>query len=115
MYILTIIFIVLLCLFSFLPKNNVEIKEGYYDITPYEFHWDIFKCYDDKCLRKKAKECYDWCNNWGETGGRHNCRMRCLDYADQQAEHLKLGDYFFHRNLPKIKYRAIHRPFSEWF
>ncbi len=102
--IIIIIIIYLICL-AYSSKYKIE---PYYDITPYNFHWNIFKCLDVDCLKKKSKECYDWCNNWSELGGRHNCRMRCLDYADIQASQLKFNNYFWNRELPKFKYYALH-------
>jgi hypothetical protein len=97
----------------FFNKRNKKAVEGYHDITPYDFHWDMFKCLDMDCLKNKTKKCYDWCNNWGESGGRHNCRMRCLDYADQYAEQLKFNNYNFNRILPKFKWAALHR--DKWY
>lgn len=109
MIVIIIILIIILLIFS--KRDNIE---NYHDITPYDFHWDIFKCYDGKCLRSKAKKCYDWCNHWGETGGRHNCRMRCLDYADQQADYMKLHDVIWNRNMPKFKHFTLNGPRSDW-
>ena len=87
--------------------NSTNKIETYHDINPYHFHWDMFKCLDPECLMKKTKKCYDNCNTWGETGGRHNCRLRCLDYSDQYIEQLRFNNYNFGRVLPKIKYFSL--------
>lgn len=76
--------------------------EGYWDITPYNKHWDIFSCYDGKCIKNKSYECYKWCDYIAEPGARENCRMRCMDYADQMYDQLKYSNYQFNRLLPKI-------------
>ncbi len=92
------------------PKNI----EGYYDMIPYKYHWDMFKCLDMECLKEKTKICHDWCNNWGETGGRENCRMRCMDFADQYAEQLKLNNVIWNRILPKFEYASMDRLGADW-
>jgi hypothetical protein len=87
-------------------KSEQELKlklvEGYYDITPYEAHWDIFKCLDPKCVKEKSYKCYKWCDNWEEPGGSENCKMRCADYADEQFDSLKLNNYTFNYLLPRF-------------
>lgn len=72
---------------------NQEMVEGYYDITPYEAHWDIFKCYDPKCIKDKSYKCYKWCSNIANSGASQNCQTRCSDYADMQFHYLKFNDY----------------------
>ena len=67
----------------------------------------IFSCYDTDCIKKNSYECYKWCDNWGEPGGRENCRMRCMDYADQMFDQIKFMDYRFHRLLPKFKQYSL--------
>ena len=106
----TIIIIIIMSIIVFFVWKKYNIKiEGYYDIAPYEFHWDMFKCFDFECLKDRTKKCYDWCANWGEPGGRENCRMRCMDYADEYATSLKFNNYTFGRILPKFKYFANFR------
>ena len=85
------------------------VVEGYHDITPYEYHWDMFKCYDMDCLKDQSFKCYRWCDNWPEDGGRHNCRLRCLDYADMFAYDVKLNDYTFGGVQPRLEEHSILR------
>lgn len=111
-YRILIIFIILAIIIYFFVNNKSfvgdEKVEGYYDITPYDYHWDMFKCLDMDCLKNKTKKCYDWCENWGETGGRHNCRMRCLDFADEFATQLKYNNVLWNRILPKFQFTRLH-------
>jgi hypothetical protein len=102
--ILTIIIIIKYNHPKYINDGNNNSIEGYYDITPYDFHWNMFKCLDMECLKDKSLKCYNHCNHWGESGGRHNCRLRCLDYADQYASQLKLNNILWNRILPKFKY-----------
>lgn len=76
-----------------MSKITIKLMEPFYDITPYEAHWRIFKCLTPKCIRDKGYECYKWCENIDEPGARDNCRMRCADYADQHFTNYKLQRY----------------------
>lgn len=96
------IIIILLLVIIFLYYYEKTHIEGYYDITPYEKHWDIFKCLDGPCVRKTGYECYKWCNNWDESGGSENCKMRCADYADEMFDSIKFQDYTWSYLLPKF-------------
>ena len=111
---IVVIFILILLIVFILIYNKPFEIEGYYDLAPYEFHWNMFKCYDMECLKNKTRKCYEWCDNIGETGGRHNCRMRCLDYSDQDAVQLKFNNYTFGRILPRFKYFSLHRSTKDW-
>ena len=83
--------------------------ENYYDITPYNVHWAIFKCLDGDCVKKKSYECYNWCNNWPEAGASENCKMRCMDYADQMFDSLKTQNYTWINLLPEFsKYTLLN-------
>jgi len=82
--------------------SEQELIEGYYDITPYEAHWNIFKCLDPKCIKDKGYECYKWCNNIEETGAAENCRVKCADYADEMFDSIKLQNYTFNYLLPRF-------------
>ena len=97
---LIIILLIIILLIYFYKK--LYVYESFYDLTPYKYHWDIFKCLDGKCIRQKGKDCYDWCNKWPEDGGRHNCRLVCLDNSDLMYQELKLDNYIFGRLLPKF-------------
>jgi len=74
--------------------------EGYADLTPYRYHWDIFKCYDRECVNDKVRKCREWCNTWKEEGGAENCRIGCLDYGDIQSEQMRLNIRNFNGILP---------------
>lgn len=98
----TIILTILLIFLSYIKFRTNKCYENYYDITPYQYHYNIFRCLDDNCIREESKKCYDWCDNWGEPGGRHNCRMRCLDYADIQHKQVSFSHYTFNKALPRF-------------
>ena len=102
---LIIIIAVILILISL--HNNTTI-EGYYGLTPYKYHWNIFKCLTSDCLIKESYKCNRWCDKWAEPGGRANCRVRCLDYADQQADSIKHNNYTWFWALPLLNKYAIH-------
>ncbi len=78
--------------------------EPYYDIAPYSLHWNMFKCAKPECVVRESYDCYKWCNDWetsksrtgeeaGTFGAAENCRMRCLDYADEMFDSLKYQKY----------------------
>ena len=99
---LVIIFLIITActFFILLSKLSVKLMEPFYDITPYSSHWQIFKCLDPECIRRRGKECYDWCDNVDEEGAKKNCRMRCADYADMQFDQYKFQrrNWFFRNN-----------------
>ena len=82
--------------------------EPYWDITPYKYHWNIFKCLDMDCIKKRSYICNRWCDSWAELGGSENCRLRCTDYADQQADYIKFNNYTWGKTLPKFSQYALH-------
>lgn len=112
---LLIILIIIILFILFYNHNQVE---HYWDIAPYDLHWDIFKCTDSNCARKKSYDCYEWCNNIADEKAKDNCQMRCSDYADQQYTSLKLNNYLFNSLLPRFKYVALwndkHGDTVEW-
>jgi hypothetical protein len=97
-----LIILLILIAVILLYKDNVTI-EGYYDITPYEAHWNIFKCLDPKCIKDRSYKCYKWCNNWSEPGGQENCRLRCADYADEMFNSLKFQNYTWNYLNPRFR------------
>lgn len=109
-----IIIIIILTLYKF---SNHSI-EHYWDLAPYDLHWDIFKCNDSNCARKVSYDCYKWCENIGEPGAMINCQQRCSDYADQQYTSLKLNNRNFNSLLPRFNYVALwndkHGDIVEW-
>jgi hypothetical protein len=99
-----VIFLILLII-------NKQYKEHYYDITPYEYHWNIFKCYDSDCARKRNYECYKYCDNIinNRGGAADYCRLMCGDYTDLQYDHLKFNNYNWNSLLPKFsKYSLLN-------
>lgn len=98
-------------LLNFNILKSVDQIENYYDMTPYDLHWNIFKCYTPQCVKDEARKCYNWCD--GRTYSKQHCRIRCLDYADQYIEQLKFNNYTFNRILPKFKYFALHKKCNE--
>ena len=127
---LIIISILIICLINAnvhneLPKNNHI--EPFWDITPYEKHWKIFKCLDPECAISKSYQCNKWCDYWealakyekgegveGKEGGAENCRLRCSDYADQQFDYLKWQDYTWNYLNPKFKEVSLLGPKSTY-
>jgi hypothetical protein len=100
-----VIILIILCIvmiFVYINKKSVII-ENYYDLVPYEYTWDISSCYDVDCIKDTTKKCYDWCDTWNEPAGRTECRMNCLDGADQMLLNVKFNDYTFSKLLPKFK------------
>jgi hypothetical protein len=85
-----IILILIICLLIYFYKRNIE---GFYDGVPYSYHWDMFKCLTGKCVLDKSYKCYKFCDSIKEIGMQENCRMRCMDYADEQFDYLKYQDY----------------------
>ena len=127
---LIIISILIICLinanvYNELPKDrNIE---PFWDITPYEKHWDLFKCLDPECAIDKSYKCNKWCDYWealgksekgnavqGKEGGAENCRLRCSDYADQQFDYLKWQDYTWNYLNPKFKEVSLLGPKSTY-
>lgn len=99
---LLILLVILPAIIILLLADNKDKKsiENYYDITPYDYHWDIYKCYDMECAKEKGLRCYKWCNKWKEPGAQHNCRVKCLDYGDVQSDYLKFNNYTWNSLLP---------------
>lgn len=97
---LVIMVAIIIIYFLYEKKQNVE---HYYDLVPYDYVWDIYKCYNGNCIRKKGKNCYDWCKNWPEPGGKGNCRLVCLDDSDIMYQYLKFNDYNFNKMFPRFK------------
>ena len=87
--------------------------EPFYDITPYELHWDTFKCLDSECVKKNSYECYKWCDHWPEFGGAENCRLRCSDYADEMMDSIKFQNYTWGRMLPRFDKVSILKDDNE--
>lgn len=126
---LIIISILIICLINANVYNNLPINniEPYWDITPYEKHWKIFKCLDPECTERTSYNCYKWCDFWGDlaasqkgeavqgkVGGAENCRIRCADYADQQFDYLKWQDYTWNYLNPKFKEVSLLGPKSTY-
>ena len=107
--ILFILILILILIPYFLQNNNNQTIEHYWDITPYKYHWNIFKCLDGDCIRDESKKCYRWCDKWAEPGAQENCRYRCLDYADLMYDQYKFNNYTFDRVLPKFEEWSILR------
>ena len=102
-----IIYIILIIIILFIYNQSQQNLEHYWDVAPYDLHWDIFKCNDSNCARKTSYDCYKWCENIGEYAARANCQQRCSDYADQQFTSLKLNNYTFNSLLPRFDYVAL--------
>jgi hypothetical protein len=96
--------IIIIIIIYFLSKDKTE---GYWDLTPYKYHWNIYKCYDSDCIKKKGYECYQYCDKITNEGARRNCRMRCLDESDIEFVNLRFNNYTFGSILPKLKDHAL--------
>jgi hypothetical protein len=98
---LILILITVLFIRTFYRKPQYE---HFYNYTPYSYHWDIFKCLSGPCVRKKGRECYDWCtDNLVDEGNQEQCRTECLNYSDLMYQELKLDNYTFDRLLPRFE------------
>lgn len=97
---IVIIICIIIYIIPLLFNKNVET---YYDITPYERHWDIFSCYNNKCTRDNAFKCFKWCDIYTKMNEKEGCRKNCADYADQYYVSLKYNNYNFNNALPHLK------------
>lgn len=84
--------IILLCILLILLYKNNQV-EPYYNITPYNLHWDIYKCLDGGCVIKKSYDCYEYCKYIVESGARQQCEVGCLDVGDEMFDFLKYQNY----------------------
>jgi hypothetical protein len=115
MYLFILIILIILILITIYKLfKKKDVVEGYYDIIPYNYHWNIFKCLTTPCIEKKSFECFRWCDNWEEEGAKNNCRMRCADYADIQTESLKYNDYTFKDILPVFNTYSLLNNDADW-
>lgn len=96
---IVIIIISIVLMYMLLKKDEIE---PYYDVLPYKYHWNIFKCLTPECIKKEGYKCYKECDTIPELGAGENCRMRCMDYSDQQFDQIKFQDYRFHGLLPSF-------------
>lgn len=110
-YIIFFLFLIIIFLIWHSSRNNYE---SFWNLTPYEAHMKIFRCFTGDCIKKKSKECHNWCDNIEEPAAQENCRTRCLDYADQQVDQIKMQDYMFKNALPSINKVALFND-VEWF
>jgi len=96
------ILIVLFIIIIFKSKNN-NVIERYNNHLPYDFHWNIYKCLNQDCVKKNAFECYRTCENKFKKklydGIYLRCKKNCLDHADMQFNHLKYNNYIFNDSL----------------
>ena len=104
-----IILLVIVSVILFYQFNKKDEIEHYWGITPYNYHWNIFKCLDGDCIRDESRKCYRWCDNWEEEGGSDNCRYKCMDYADIMYDQLKFNNYTFNRVLPRFEEWSLLR------
>jgi hypothetical protein len=103
-----VIFIVIILVVLLVWRN--KRVEGYRDIIPYPYIFNIFSCYSTKCNLNTSYKCYKYCGNIEEPGARTACRYRCLDMADIQADVLKWNDYTFSVIQPQLsKYSIINK------
>ncbi len=99
-----ILLLVITTALTILFLSRANKIEPYYDITPYNMHWDIFKCLDANCIKDASYKCYRWCDMVREEGAATNCKTRCLDYADEMFDSLKLQNYTWSYLLPEFEH-----------
>ena len=106
MYIKIIAIIVLLIMMYliFFKKSY----ETFYNITPYNLHWDIYKCLEGDCVVKESYKCYEYCRNIAEDGARQQCEIECLDIGDEVYDFLKYQNY----NWPLLKANKYFKNYS---
>ncbi len=113
---MNLIVILLLTLFVtsiiYTSKTN-KMYEGYWDLIPYKYHYNIFKCFDLECLEREEKKCCEACynisamSNSGLMSGVGKCKVRCRRATNQQAMQLGFNDYTFSYALPRFKKYAL--------
>ena len=106
-YVLIIIILLFLLASCIRNKNKNKINEGFYDLVPYKYDWNMFKCYSEKCLDDRLNKCLEYCPKIDEPGGRLKCYRRCKQYARMQNESLRLNDYTFGPRLPCLRKYSI--------
>jgi hypothetical protein len=122
MYNLIIIGLIILILVSIYCSDGAVTVEGFWDVLPYDYHWNMFKCLDMECLKKQTKICHDACSEIkkkdkfvfsddqdAKVSTRENCKMRCMDFADQYSEQLKLNNILWNRILPNFDKVALYK------
>lgn len=113
---MNLIVILLLILFVaaviYITKKN-KMYEGYWNLIPYKYHYNIFKCFDLECLKKEEKKCCEACynissmSNVGLMAGVGKCKVGCKRATRQQSLQLGFNDYTWGNALPDIKKYAL--------
>ena len=103
-----IIFLLIIFFFVILKlkkPTKSKIIESYFDHLPYKFHWNIYKCKNQDCVKKNTFKCREECEKkYGKStnlyeGIVERCKKNCLDYSDIQFDHLKYNNYIFNDAL----------------
>lgn len=89
MYRIIILLLILLIGMYILSDN----REHYYDITPYNLHWNVFKCLNGTCAIKKSYDCFKYCDYIKESGAMQQCKVSCLNVGDEMFDYLKYQNY----------------------
>lgn len=97
-----IIFILLIIILVYLSLKINKI-EGYYDIVPYKYNWNIFKCFDPECVKRESYKCYKYCDYIQDEKAAEYCRLTCADNGDIQFHDVKRGWIQFNYLFPKFK------------
>ena len=105
MWITVILIIILVC---FLYFGKEPVYEHYYNMIPYKFIYNIYKCLNTDCVLREGRKCYDFCDGFPEPAARHTCRQRCFDHADiLMSDSLKFNWRNFNYQMPRFKAWAL--------
>lgn len=114
---LIILIILIIILIYFLIKNRYET---YYDVLPYKYDWDIYKCLDMDCVKQKSLDCFNACETLEQNklttrdGTIEQCQMACMNHGDLQADVLKWDNYTWNSLLPKFSKVSLLNKNADW-
>jgi hypothetical protein len=108
MIIIILVIIIIVIVFYYLINNNKQ-TEHFWDLVPYEYRWNIFKCYNGKCTVGNSFKYAQFCNYIEDEGAREYCRQKSLDDADLQFDSLKLNKVNFGPEMPWLRCASLLR------
>ena len=134
-----LILIIIILIILTLTYNSQKQIENYYNIVPYLYHNNIYKCLDRKCTIDNSYKCYKYCSNIkddasspqsytniaegqpfvykpsstlssGKDGARKQCELECFNVGDETFDSIKYQNYNWANELP---YAYNFRLFNE--
>lgn len=109
-------------------------KETFYNILPYSYDWNIYKCLDMDCVKQKSLKCFEACDSvhksdkidrpefykiWKNKKNLHisdveQCKMACMNEGDHQSDVLKWNNYTWNSLLPKFSKVSLLNKNADW-